>query len=236
MQYRARITSVSRGTNAGIQHARKYISMKRGVITMNSMFMESEFNSKVQTGAHQIQERRLAYSTTTTRWGDGRRTEYIWKFLMLLFKVCGKTKYALAAIRLHSQLNALLTLREAHSLRWNRTINLKGGIARNQAIDQVMEHNIKETKELMYAHGANSNFSSAQINSRASNPIKETICNFDHEIDLQKKSSKHKRRKDIFWGCYNFATSDHECFEGNSRENIPGNRNASQRPNFSSKF
>lgn len=90
-----------------------------------------------------------------------------------------------------------------------------------------MENNIKETKELMYAHGANSNFSSAQIYSRASDPIKETICNFDHEIDLQKKSSKHKRRKDedIFWACYNFATS--ECFEGNSRENIPGNRNAS---------
>lgn len=115
---------------------------------------------------------------------------------MLLFKVCGKTKYALAAISLHAQLNALLTLRQAHSLRWNRTINLKDGIERNQAIDQVMEHNIKETKELMYAHGANSNFSSAQIYSRASNPIKETICNFDHEIDLQKKSSKHKRRKD----------------------------------------
>ena len=30
--------------------------------------------------------------------GDGGRIEYIWKFLMLLFKVCGKTKYALAAI------------------------------------------------------------------------------------------------------------------------------------------
>ena len=71
---------------------------------------------------------------------------------MLLFKVCGKTKYALAAICLHAQLNALLTLREAHSLRRNRTINLKDGIERNQAIDQVMEHNIKETKELMYAH------------------------------------------------------------------------------------
>ena len=49
--------------------------------------------------------------------GDGRGTEYIWKLLMLMFKVCGKTKYALAAIRLHAQLNALLTPREAHSLR-----------------------------------------------------------------------------------------------------------------------
>lgn len=102
----------------------------------------------------------------------------------------------MAAIRLHAQLNALLTPREAHSLRWNRTINLKGGFGRNVAIDQVMEHNIRETKELMYAHGANLTFSFAQTYSRASYPIKETIFNFDHELKLQKQSSKHKRRKD----------------------------------------
>lgn len=131
-----------------------------------------------------------------TKEGDGGRMEYLWKFLMLMFKVCGKTKYALAAIRMHAQLNALPTPREAHSLRWNRTINLKGGVGRNVAIDQVMEHNVRETKDLMYAHGANLNFSSAQTYSRASNPVKDTINNFDHENKLRKESSKHKRRKD----------------------------------------
>ena len=115
---------------------------------------------------------------------------------MLYFKVCGKPKYALAAIRLHAQLNALLTPREAHSVIWNRTINLRGGVERNVPIDQVMEHNIRETKELMYAHGANVNFSSAQTYSRASNPIKETILNFDDQIKSKKQSSKHKRKKD----------------------------------------
>ena len=39
---------------------------KKGAITMNSMFMESEFTSKVQKGARQIQERRMVYSTTPT--------------------------------------------------------------------------------------------------------------------------------------------------------------------------
>ena len=62
--------------------------------------------------------------------------------------------------------------------------------------DQVMEHNVRETKDLMYAHGANLNFSSAQTYSRASNPVKDTINNFDHENKLRKESSKHKRRKD----------------------------------------
>ena len=128
--------------------------------------------------------------------GDGGRMEYLWKFLMLMFKVCGKTKYALAAIRLHAQLIALLIPREAHSLRWNRTINRKGGVGRNVAIDQVMEHNVQETKDLMYAHDANLNFSSSQTYSRASNPVKDTINNSDHENKLRKESSKHKRRKD----------------------------------------
>ena len=40
---------------------------------------------------------------------DGARVEYLWKFMMLLFKVAGKTKYALAAARLHYQLHSLLT-------------------------------------------------------------------------------------------------------------------------------
>ena len=113
-----------------------------------------------------------------------------------MFKVCGKTKYARYALRLHAQLNAILTPKEAHCLRWNRTINLKGGVGSNVAIDQVMEHNIRETKELMYADDANLNFICAQIYSTLSNPIKDTIYNFDHEIKLQKQSSKHKRRKD----------------------------------------
>jgi len=116
-----------------------------------------------------------------TKEGDGGRNEYMWKFLMLMFKVCGKTKYVLAAICLHAQLNALLTPREAHSLRLNRTLNLKGGVGRNVAIDQVMGHNVRETKDLMYVHGANLNFSSAQAYSIASNPVKDTINNLDHE-------------------------------------------------------
>ena len=136
---------------------------------------------------------------------------------MLLFKVCWKTKYALAAIRLHAQLNVLLTPREAHSIRCNRTINLKGGVGRNVAIDQVMEHNIRETKELMYAHGANLNFSCAQTYSRSSNSIKDTICNFDNEIKLQKQSSKHRRRKDKDI-CVVIKTLEHV----NALKKIPG--------------
>ena len=130
------------------------------------------------------------------REGDGNRLECLWKFLMLLFKVAGKTKYALAAIRLHAQLNAILLPSEAHSLRWNRTINLKGGIGRNVAIDQVHEHRIKETKELMSGRGSNLTFSSAQTYSRASNGVGCVMKNFDKETKVREESGKHQLRKD----------------------------------------
>lgn len=128
--------------------------------------------------------------------GDGSRLERLWKFMMLLFKVTGKTKYALAAIRLHAQLNAILSPGEAHSLRWNRTINLKGGVGRNVAIDQVQEHRIKETKELMSGHGPNLTFTSAQIYSRASDLVSDVMRNFDKENEVRKESGKHQRTQD----------------------------------------
>ena len=40
--------------------------------------------------------------------GDGARAEHLRKFKILLFKVAGKTKYALVAARLHAQLHSRL--------------------------------------------------------------------------------------------------------------------------------
>lgn len=128
--------------------------------------------------------------------GDGGRVEYLWKFMMLLFKVSGKTKYALAAVRLHAQLHALLTPKEAHSLRWNRTVNLKGGVGRNIAIDQAMEHCVRDTKQLMYGQGANLSFKVAQTYSRASDDVKSIMNNFDQTTNVRRESTKHKRGED----------------------------------------
>lgn len=67
--------------------------------------------------------------------GDGGRMEYLWKFLMLMFKVCGKIKYVLVVICLYVQLNVLLIFREVYFFRWNRIINRNGGVGRNVVID-----------------------------------------------------------------------------------------------------
>ena len=71
----------------------------------------------------------------------------------------------------------------------------EGGKGRNVAIDQVQEHR-KETKELMSGHGANLTFPSAQIYSRASDGVTETMNNFDKENKVREESGKHKYRQD----------------------------------------
>ena len=59
------------------------------------------------------------------------------------------------------------------------TVNLKGGMGRNIAIDQVMEHCVRDTKRLMYGQGANLFFKVAQTYSRASDDVKSIMNNFD---------------------------------------------------------
>ena len=52
------------GTAAGIQVVIKFIFREKGVITMSSMSMESEFKTRVQIEALQIQEMRMVYLIT----------------------------------------------------------------------------------------------------------------------------------------------------------------------------
>ena len=80
------------------------------------------------------------------------------------------------------------------------TLNVKGRVGRKVGIDQVMEHNIRETKDLMFAHGAYLTFHSAQEYSRAASVIKDNAAYFDCENKVRKESSKHKRRtnEDVF--------------------------------------
>lgn len=87
--------------------------------------------------------------------------------MMPFFKITGKTKYALDAIFLHAQLNAILSERDAFLLKWNRTVSKNGGAGRNIAVDQAMQHRVRVVKCIIEAHGANLNFNSAQLFSRA---------------------------------------------------------------------
>lgn len=68
-------------------------------------------------------------------------------------------------------------------------------MGRNVAIDQAMEHSIKDTKELMNGQGANLSFSTAQLYSRESDDVKCIMKNFDQENNVRKESTKHQRKQ-----------------------------------------
>jgi len=123
--------------------------------------------------------------------GDGERVTRMWKHLRLYFRACGKTKYALESLFLHVQLNAILTPREAHCLKWNRSVNTKGGAGKNIARDLAMEHTIKTTKNLFASQGANFSMEGAKVYSKSTNARKSVIENYDIEGGVKKKSSKH---------------------------------------------
>lgn len=73
--------------------------------------------------------------------GDGDRIIRCWKFLLLHFyHDSGSTKYALEALYLQLQQQALLSQRQAYRQRWNRSVNNRGGSGKNVPIDLEIEH------------------------------------------------------------------------------------------------
>ena len=71
------------------------------------------------------------------REGDGDRVYRVWKYLLLLFRQFGRTKYALEALMLQLQCNGL-PQNVASDIKWSRFVNAKGGGGRNVSCDLHM--------------------------------------------------------------------------------------------------
>lgn len=63
--------------------------------------------------------------------GDGERLMRLYKVALLFYKAYGHSQYAYSTLLLTLPLNATLSRRMAHSLRWNRSWNGRGGIGKN---------------------------------------------------------------------------------------------------------
>ena len=88
--------------------------------------------------------------------GDGDRIIRCWKFLLLHFyHDSGSTKYALEALYLQLQQQALLSQRQAYRQRWNRSVNNRGGSGKNVPIDLEIEHDNNSIKEGIRKLGPN---------------------------------------------------------------------------------
>ena len=89
--------------------------------------------------------------------GDSRRVIRCWKFMLPYLRQdgSGSRKYALEALYLQCQVNALLRPRAAHRLTWNRFFKSKYGMAGNIPLDFALEHFNCIIKTLTKKLGAN---------------------------------------------------------------------------------
>ena len=128
----------------------------------------------------------------STAEGDGERSIRCWKFFLLHFKQeKSTTKYALEALYLLLQVNALLPPDQAHNLIWNRTINNKGGLGKNVALDLDIVHDNNYLKQAIKNLGPNVTPKAVMRISNAQRVTKQIINNLDNECLIKKKSGKH---------------------------------------------
>lgn len=128
--------------------------------------------------------------------GDGLRVLRCWKFMLpYLHHHKGSTKYALEALFLIFQANALLSPRDAHRLVWNRFALLKKGMGGNIPLDLHLEFMHKILKEVVRKLGPNASNKKCIDRYAHSLDVNSVIlANFDANCHITKRSGKHTRK------------------------------------------
>lgn len=129
--------------------------------------------------------------------GDGCRVLRCWKFFLpyLQNDGSGSTKYALEALFVICQANALLSPKAAHQLTWNRFSKTKNGPGGNIPLDLALEHHNRLIKTVMRNLGPNASSSKALDRyCKALEVNKNALENFDHMVSFKTRSGEHRRR------------------------------------------
>lgn len=147
------------------------------------------------------------------REGDGDRLVRCIKMFLLHFRQDGEgsTKYALESLYHLFQLHALLSPREAERMKWNRTVNNKGGAGNNVFMDLDLEHDNHLFKELLRGLGANVSENSVSRICKAFFPIKNLLEMVDKDIDVRINSGTHTKKdmkKDLMTVVNTLVTED----------------------------
>jgi len=124
--------------------------------------------------------------------GDGDCIMRCWKFLLLHFYTDrGSSKYALEALYLQLQQQAILCPRQAYRQRWNRSVSNHGGSGRNVPIDLEVEHDNNSTKEGIRKLGPNLTHAAVTRVARMLHVARATVLNVSKECNMMKRSGKH---------------------------------------------
>ena len=123
--------------------------------------------------------------------GDGGRLHDLYKFILLVYKVNGKTKYSYVILLYLVKLAGLLSEKGSHDLKWNRFFNRHGGRGKNIPLDLRMEQLNKIVKSMWKSLGSNINESSAERVANTVEPVELIIDRIDK--DCQKKTCAGRR-------------------------------------------
>ena len=129
--------------------------------------------------------------------GDGPRVLRCWKFFLPYLRNdgSGSTKYALEALFVICQANALLSPKAAHQLTWNCFNKTKNGPGGNIPLDLALEHHNSLIKTVMRNLGPNASSSKALDRyCKALEVNKNALENFDHMVNFKTRSGEHRRR------------------------------------------
>lgn len=126
--------------------------------------------------------------------GDGARVIRCWKFQLLYLKNDGvrSKKYALEALYLQCQFNAMLSQKDARDLIWNRFHKAKFGCGGHIPLDLALEHFNNFLKTILRHLGPNATNRKAvnrYCNALTCNKI--LLNNFDKAMKVIRRSGKH---------------------------------------------
>lgn len=147
-------------------------------------------------------EARLGYSflllnmMDAVKEGDGERLMRLYQVALLFFKAYGHSQYAYSTLLLTLQLNITLSPRMAHSLKWNRFWNGRGGSGKNIPLDLHLEHMNNYLKSFLKGLGPNLNENSANRISKSIGVLKEMMDSTDRELQVTQPSGVHHTAED----------------------------------------
>ena len=160
---------------------------------VDSAFLSGEDNSEDDNYARVLCHYGSLVMEFRDAWaeGDGDRMLRCWKLFMPHFKTSGSSKYALEALRLQFQTSIVLSPNLAHQVRWNRFVNVKGGIGRNIPCDLFNEHMNKLIKNIIINMGSNLTEDSLQRAARSVSSLSLISERFDEESNVPCITSAH---------------------------------------------
>lgn len=129
--------------------------------------------------------------------GDGERAYRCWRLFLPHFLTAKCHKYALEALRLQVQVEAVLSPHLAHHIMWDRYINTRGGIGRNIPCDQHNEHVNKLLKHIIANMGANLTEDALTRAARSVSTLHLFCCQYDKSSGVPFLTHHHSTRSDV---------------------------------------